>query len=126
MSTMSSNTADRQLVTVLLLLLGLVVVLPVLFVGVGGMGGPMMGGGTWGGHMWGDGATTPGWLVLAWLVLRLLFLAALVVGGYLVYRTLTRSEDGDPALEELRLAYARGDLTEEEYETRREALERNE
>jgi putative membrane protein len=30
----------------------------------------------------------------------------------------------DPAIEELRHAYARGDLTDEEYESRRERLER--
>lgn len=125
---MTTNTTDRQLVTIVLLVLGALVVLPALFMGFGMMGGygPMMGGGMWGGGMWGDGTTAPGWMFLVGVVGQLLFLAVLVGGGYLLYRAVTRDGDGDPALEELRLAYARGDLSEEEYETRREALERNE
>jgi putative membrane protein len=60
------------------------------------------------------------------IVMQLLFLAALVGGGYLIYRAITGSESSsNQALEELRLAYARGDLTDEEYEQRREALERD-
>ena len=54
------------------------------------------------------------------------FLSALVGGAYLLYQAITGSEsDSDQALEELRLAYARGELTDEEYEQRREALERD-
>ena len=57
---------------------------------------------------------------------QLLFLAAIVGAGYLVYRAVTTADSGtDQALEELRLAYARGDLTDEEYEQRKEALERD-
>jgi len=82
-------------------------------------------GGMWGGHMWGDG-TVPGWMVLAGLLMQLLFLAALVGGGYLVYRAITGyGSDSDQALKELRLAYARGELTDEEYEQRKDTLERD-
>jgi putative membrane protein len=38
----------------------------------------------------------------------------------LLLRRGTEGSAADSALEELRLAYARGDLTDEEYETRRE------
>jgi uncharacterized membrane protein len=62
---------------------------------------------------------------LVWIVLALVVALAVVVGAvYLGYRAVT-TQDGsaDPALEELRAAYARGDLSEDEYERRRERLE---
>uniref|UniRef100_UPI002468F64B SHOCT domain-containing protein n=1 Tax=Halopenitus sp. POP-27 TaxID=2994425 RepID=UPI002468F64B len=75
--------------------------------------------------MWGDG-TSAGWTVLVGVAMQLLFLAVLVGGGYLVYRTIAgRDDDSDRAIEELRLAYARGDLTDDEYEQRRAALDRD-
>jgi len=121
---MPTKSDDTRLTTLLLVVIGAVLVFPLFFMGFGMMGfGPMMGG-MWGGHMWGDGAM-PGWLAVVGIVMQLLFLAALVGGGYLVYRAVTGgASDVDHALEELRLAYARGDLTDEEYEQRREALER--
>lgn len=122
---MTTNTDDSRLLAILLVVVGALVVLPALFMGFGMMGYGSMMGGTWGHGMWGDG-TVSGWVVLAGLLFRLLFLAAIVAGGYFLYRAMTGSGgDGDAALEELRLAYARGDLTEEEYETRRENLQRD-
>jgi putative membrane protein len=121
---MSRNTDGTRPVTVVLIILGALVAVPLVFMGFGMMGfGSMMDSG---GHgMWGGG-TAPGWLLLAGFVMQLLFFATIVGGGYLVYRTVTGTEsDPDRALEELRLAYARGDLTDEEYEKRREALERD-
>jgi putative membrane protein len=65
-------------------------------------------------------------MVLVGVLMQLLFLAAIVVAGYLVYRAVRTADSGtDRALEELRLAYARGDLTDEEYEQRKDTLERN-
>ncbi|QHS17624.1 SHOCT domain-containing protein [Halopenitus persicus] len=122
---MPTNSDDTRLVTLLLVIIGAFVIFPLFFMGFGMMGfGPMMGG-TWGGHMWGDG-TMPGWMFIVGIVMQLLFLAAIVGGGYLIYRAITGdASDSDQALEELRLAYARGELTDEEYEQRREALERD-
>ncbi|RNJ22698.1 MULTISPECIES: SHOCT domain-containing protein [Haloarculaceae] len=122
---MPTTSTDNQLVTIVLVVLGALLILPVLFMGFGMMGfGPMMGG-MWGGHMWGDG-TVPGWMVLVGLLMQLLFIAAIVGAGYLIYRAVATSNSGtDQALEELRLAYARGDLTDDEYEQRKEALERD-
>lgn len=120
---MATDTTDRRLVAVVLLALGALLVLPTLagfgMMGFGTMYGPMMGGG-----MWGDGGTVPTWMPLAGLFLQVTFLVVLVGGAYLAYRAVGDSGGTDPALEELRLAYARGDLTDEEYENRREALER--
>ncbi|MCD2200710.1 MULTISPECIES: SHOCT domain-containing protein [unclassified Halobacterium] len=122
---MPTNSDDTQLITLLLVIIGAVFIFPLFFIGFGMMGfGPMMSG-MWGGHMWGDG-TIPGWMFIVGILMQLLFLAALVGGGYLVYRAVTGgASDSDQALEELRLAYARGELTDEEYEQRREALERD-
>jgi len=113
--------SDLDAKTVVLLLIAAVVLLPVLTMGMGAggmMGGPMMGGGTW------DGGTAPGWWLLAGLLGRVLTLLVVVGVGYLVYRALTGSSDDD-ALAELRLAYARGDLSDDEYERRRETLKRD-
>ena len=108
---MSSTDTTRQVGLVVLVALALVLLLPVA---VGGMGyGPMMGSG---------GTAVPGWAVAAALLVRLLGIVVLVGGGYLLYRAFAGSSDGDAAMEELRLAYARGDLSGEEYERRSERL----
>lgn len=117
---MSTNPTDKQLVTIVLIVLGAVVILPVLFMGFGPMTGGM-----WSGHMWGDG-TVPGWMVLGGVLMQLLFLAAIVGVGYLIYRAVTTADGGtDQALEILRFAYAGGDLTDEEYEQQKNTLERD-
>ncbi|MFW5956512.1 MAG: SHOCT domain-containing protein [Halorhabdus sp.] len=122
---MPTKIDDARLVALLLVIIGAVVIVPLFFMGFGMMGfGPMMGG-TWGGHMWSDG-TMPGWMVITGIVIQLLFLTLLVGGGYLIYRAITGDESGqDQALDALRFAYARGELTDEEYEQRRETLERD-
>ncbi|NHN42967.1 SHOCT domain-containing protein [Halorubellus sp. JP-L1] len=122
---MPQNTSGTRLVTILLVVIGVFVVFPMLFMGFGMMGfGPMMGG-MWGSGMWADG-TTSGWMFVVGIAMQVLFLAALVGGGYLIYRAVAVDErDSDRALEELRLAYARGEVTDEEYEQRRAALERD-
>jgi putative membrane protein len=81
------------------------------------------------GHMgsgtWGTGGMS-GPFMLVGFAMQLLFVVALVGGAVFVYRTVT-SDTGDEntALEELRVAYARGDLTDEEFEQRRERLQRD-
>lgn len=126
---MTENTDNTRLVTIVLAIVGALVIFPILFMSFGMMGGMwgggMWGSGMWGGGMWGDG-TVPGWVFVVGIVMRLLFLAALIGVGYLIYRMVAGSEsDSDRALEELRLAYARGELTDDEYEHRRDALERD-
>ncbi|WP_440772225.1 SHOCT domain-containing protein [Natronorubrum sp. DTA28] len=100
------------LVAVLLPLLVMVLAMPMMGLGFGHAG-------TWNGTM---GSAWP-WLV-AWAVHLGLVLAI----GYVLYRALRGSTGRrtDPALEELRTAYARGDLSSEEFEERRERLERGE
>jgi putative membrane protein len=118
---MSTNTSTNQLLTFALVLLGILVLLPLLFMGLGMAGYGMMAG--WGGHMADGGTGMTGWAFLLAVLLRLALLAGLVGGGYLLYRALT-GDSQDSALEELRLAYARGDLSDEEFERRKERLER--
>ena len=124
---MSDNDTRRVTLVLVLIVAGALLALPLLAATVGMMGaGPMMGeSGMWGGGLW-EGGPMPGWLFVAGVVMQLLFLFALVGGGYLVYRRATedRRDLEDPP-EELRLAYARGDLADEEYEQRRERLERD-
>ncbi|ELY63522.1 SHOCT domain-containing protein [Natrinema versiforme] len=122
---MPDKTDETRLITIVLIVIGAFVFFPMLFMGFGMMGvGPMMGG-TWSGHMWGDG-TIPTWMFIAGNIMQLLFLTALIGGGYLIYQAIAGNENNsDQALEELRLAYARGELSDDEYEQRREALERD-
>lgn len=120
---MSTKATDSQLVAVVLVALGIVLLLPTLVMGFGMLGfGPTMGG-MWG-YAAGGSQTGPGWMLIAGTVMQLLFLVVIVGVGYLLYRTVTRSSRRDQALDELRLAYARGNLTDDEYETRHEKLER--
>ncbi len=110
--------SNDQVLQGILIAIALIVLLPVLMMV---LAWPIMG--MWeGGHMWGwDGEPVSVWgMMLMWLVP----LAVVLAVGYLLYRRVVRTADrsGDPALEELRLAYARGDLTDEEFETRRTRL----
>lgn len=122
---MATNAQLSRIVIIVVALLLLLPVVMMLFAW------PMMGMG-WGMGWWmhepvdggqppgpgGFGGAAPMWMLGFWLVGLLL-----VVGiGYLLYRSISR-DTGDPALEELRQAYARGELTDEEYEKRRERLE---
>jgi len=117
---MPENTTGARLITILLIIIGAFGIFPMFLMGFG----PMMGG-MWGSGMWGNG-TIPSWVFTIGIVTQILFLTALVGSGYLIYRTLAGSEhDSDQVLNELRLAYARGELTDDEYEQRREALERD-
>lgn len=116
---------DDSLVRAILLVIAVVLILPIFamvlvmpFMGMWGWG--HMGNGP--GTMW--NGTGPTWLwFLTWLAPLLLLIGI----GYLLYRAIGHSsaQRTDPALEELRLAYARGDLSDEEYEQRRERLERD-
>ena len=107
-----------DLLRVALVALALLLVAPLLVMAVMA---PMMGvwwtGGEMGpGTMYGGGGGGFWWLAAMLVPLLLLGLVA-----YGLYR-LFAGDDGDRALEELRLAYARGDLTDDEFETRRERL----
>ncbi|EJN57454.1 putative membrane protein [Halogranum rubrum] len=115
----SSNQLDTT--TIVLLILGAIIALPLLTMGMG-FGG-MMGYGS----MMGGYGTTGGWWPVVGMLVPLVFLLVLLGGGYLLFRRVTDSQSSrNPALEELRMAYARGDLTDEEFEARQNRLERSE
>ncbi|MCL7418856.1 MAG: SHOCT domain-containing protein [Halalkalicoccus sp.] len=118
---MSTERTSDGLLRIVLIVLAVIVLFPLLMM-VFAM--PMMGMMGW---WWGDGMAgglSPLWgigMMLVWLVV-------LVGIGYLLYRGLIggvgSSMTADRALEELRVAYARGDLSEEEFEERRANLRR--
>ncbi|SDM18449.1 putative membrane protein [Halogranum gelatinilyticum] len=113
-------TQNETLTRTLLLVVAAIILLPILSMA---FMMPMMG--MWGwGHMadtgmWGVGGGSWVW-VMMW-VIPLVLIGGL---GYLFYRSLSGvvDESTDPALEELRIAYARGDISDEEFERRRQRL----
>jgi putative membrane protein len=111
----TANRTDSWL-RFLVALLVVVLVVPMLLMAFAFplMGGWMMGVGPTGRvPVWGWGMM----LVPLVIVLGL---------GYAFYRIFAGNDSGgDVALEELRRAYARGDISDEEYETRRERLQRD-
>ncbi|EJN56961.1 SHOCT domain-containing protein [Halogranum rubrum] len=121
-----TGTDRRDLTTIVLVLLGVLVLWPVLMMGFGGMGMGYGGMGGFGGMMGGPYGSSGGVYGLIGVGVQLIFLLVLLGGGYLlVRRVLDEREAHDSALEELRRAYARGDLSDEEFETRRSKLQSN-
>ena len=119
---MSTERTSDGLLRIVLIVLAVIVLFPLLMMM---FAMPMMGmmGWWWGGGM--AGGLSPLWgigMMLVWLVI-------LVGIGYLLYRGLVggvgSSLTTDRALEELRVAYARGDLSDEEFEERKDALDQD-
>lgn len=106
-------TNDTLLRAVLVVIVAVLAVPLVMMTVAMPMAGVMHGG------MWGDGTGMAG----LWWLWSLLPLAVLIALGYGGYRLLVADGSDDSAMEELRAAYARGDLTDEEFETRRQRLE---
>ncbi|WP_439028640.1 SHOCT domain-containing protein [Haloarchaeobius sp. DT45] len=121
---METSTA-RTALGIVTLVLAAVLLVPLLFGGMLGMG---MGGSgaTWHDHWMGFDGQWSWWWFAASLLGRLLVLAVVLGGGYLLLKSLGGGQHrGDSALDELRRAYARGDLTDEEFERRRDRLQRD-
>lgn len=117
---MSSQHRRDSLVWVVVALVAVAVLSPLLMV-LFAM--PMMGMMGW---WWGGGGPGTGLSPLWGVGMTILPLLALVGVGYLFYRGLVESggSEDDPALRELRTAYARGDLSDEEFDRRRQRLRR--
>lgn len=73
-----------------------------------------------GGHMAGHAGPMMWWMPV---VMGILWVGLLVGVGYLLYRSLRSGTASDSALDELDRAFARGEISEEEYDRRRERLE---
>lgn len=69
----------------------------------------------------GTGEMSPSWSI----GMTVIYLLGLVVFGYIIYRVYRQYARRDAAIEELRRAYARGELTQEEFEQRRTDLDRS-
>jgi putative membrane protein len=126
---MSTHTTHDSLSRTVLVVLGVLVLFPVLMMTVampmmGMMGGMGMMGDM--GMMSGMDGGMAGGFSSAWAIgMMLVWLVVLLGVGYFIYRGLAGRTDAGPAdsaLEELRVAYARGDLTDEEFEQRRAKL----
>jgi putative membrane protein len=119
---MSTETTSDGILRAVLIVIGVLILLPLLMM-VFAM--PMMGMMGW---WWSGGGAATGFSPLWGIGMMLVWLVVLLGIGYLIYRGLVgsgeQSAETDSALEELRLAYARGDLSEEEFENRREKLRR--
>lgn len=120
---MSTPRPERgRWLRVLILIVAIVLLAPLLMMVVMM---PMMG------MMWGwagDASRTGMGMSPMWgMGMMLLFLVVLLGMGYLIYWAFTRGPlaGADPALEELRLAYARGDLSEEEFKQRQDDLRKS-
>lgn len=118
---MASDTQLSQAVIVAVALLLLLPIVMMLFawplVGMGWwMHGPVSQDGQVGPGGFEGG--TPTWMLGFWVVGLLVVIGV----GYLLYRVMS-DRAGDPAIEELRRAYARGELSDEEFEERRERLQ---
>ncbi|WP_327051915.1 SHOCT domain-containing protein [Halomicrococcus gelatinilyticus] len=110
---MTTTNRDDSWLRLIVVVLAIVLLAPMLMMvfAFPMMGGWMMGPG------YGGQAPLWGW------VMALVPLLVVVGLGYVLYRALTRDgTGGDDALEELRMAYARGDISEEEFESRRHRL----
>lgn len=117
---MTARTGD-SLLRIIIVVVAVLLLFPLLMM----MGmSPMMGMMGW---WWGGAGPGVGYSPLWGLGMMIFFLIVLIAIGYLLYRSLTKGalSTNDRALEELRVAYARGDLSQEEYEERRESLEQS-
>ena len=115
------STADESILRVVLIAVLILIAIPFVLMLVMM---PMMGawgGGHMNGWMW-DGSGTP-W---TWIVMWVVMLGILLGGAYVMYRALRPStRSSDIALEELRTAYARGELSDDEFEKRRKRLQQD-
>ncbi|MCU4744526.1 SHOCT domain-containing protein [Natronoglomus mannanivorans] len=115
---------DDTMVRTLLIVIAAILLLPLLMMA---LAMPFMG--VWGGgHMWNGGAWDGTGATWMWVLMSIVPLLVILGLGYLLFDAVRRpgTQPRDPALEELRAAYARGDLTDEEFEQRRERLRREE
>lgn len=116
-------SADDSLVRTLVIVVAALVLVPFLLMV---LVMPMMG--LWGwGHVGGAGMWDGTGVTWMWLLVSVVPVLVLLGVGYLLYSLIRHSSgrQSDAALEELRIAYARGDISDEEFEQRRERLNRD-
>ena len=116
-------STNESLSRTILIVIAVILLLPVLMmVFMMPMTGLWGWGYMWNGGMWDGTGTT--WM---WLLTMIIPLLVILGAGYFLYRTLRHHDKQrtDPAVEELRSAYARGELSDEEFEERRERLQRD-
>lgn len=116
--------SENTFLRILLAIVAVIVLIPLLMMA---FMMPMMGM-MESGHMADGTMMNSGSGIWMWLFMLLVPIAIAGGIGYLLYRVFHQSGDvvSDPALEELRTAYARGELSDEEFESRRSRLQSEE
>jgi putative membrane protein len=115
---MATYQNSDSLLRIVLVVLAVIILAPILMMV---LAFPLFG--MWGGGMM-SGFDGSGVAPMWGFAIPLVWLAILLGGGYILYRGIvgSRSTRSDPARDELRLAYARGDLSDEEFEERQSKL----
>lgn len=107
----------RVALIVLLVLIALPLLLAIVMMPTMGMFGA--------GHMWeGTDPGGTGWWLSVTLMMAIPLILLLLI-GYVIYRSLAdgSTSSPDPAIQQLKEAYARGELSDEEFDRRLERLE---
>ena len=114
-------STDDSLIKTILIVIAVIILLPFLLMM---FAWPMMGMWSWG-HMWNGGMWDGTGATWMWLLTLLVPLLVILGIGYLLYRSIgqTGIRQSDTALEELRITYARGEISDEEFEERRARLQ---
>ena len=108
---------DNSLLRIIVIVVAVLLLVPLLMM----FSFPMMGMMGW----WGGAGPSVGLSPFWGIGMMLVFFFVLVGIGYFLYKSVTGEalNDKDNALEELRIAYARGDISQDEFQERRELLE---
>ena len=109
--------SDNSLPRIIVIVVAVLLLVPLLMM----FSFPMMGMMGW----WGSTGPSVGLSPFWGIGMMVVFLLVLVGIGYFLYKSVTGEvlNDKDSALEELRIAYARGDISQDEFQERRELLE---
>ena len=115
-----NNSLLRVALIVLLVLIALPLLFAIVMMPTMGMFGA--------GHMWeGSALGGTGWWISVILMMAIPLIVLILI-GYVIYRALANGSTGstDPAIQQLKEAYARGEISDEEFDRRLDRLKNTE